>query len=215
MGHYYVDKMLARQPCEPFLCTTRPKDDAIIDWSLSRRPGFVWRLATTTSSPSLSQHLGALFFWHNLRPVCTGCTPEPNTSSTSPAKPYQVYCMHVPSLPLSRLCSLIIATPVSFSHLDLHVTGKIFPSPQPRRIRQVSSTNLPAHACSRFAFVARGLLHSRLLFSDWTWLDLEIDALTSVVGPERSTTRTARLSPLVHTDAVSEQHDKCIPLAFC
>jgi hypothetical protein len=77
MGDYYVDRMLARQPCEPFLCTTRPEGHAIIDWSLSRRPGFVSRLAATTSSPSLSQHLGALFF--GIITGCTGCTPEPNT----------------------------------------------------------------------------------------------------------------------------------------
>jgi len=46
-------------------------------------------------------------------------------------------------------------------------------------------------------------MHPSLLFSDWAQLDLEIHALTSVVGPERSTTRTARLSSLVQTQCPS------------
>jgi hypothetical protein len=85
---------------------------------------------------------------------CTGCTPEPNSSSISPAKPYQVYCMHVPSLPSSRL--LPDYRDADFlSHLDQHVTGKICPSPPTSRIEQVSYTNLPAHACCQFASMAR------------------------------------------------------------
>ncbi|OAG19151.1 hypothetical protein CC77DRAFT_188146 [Alternaria alternata] len=79
------------------------------------------------------------------------------------------YCMHVPSLPSSRLLP-DYRDAVSLSHLDLHVTGKICPSPPTSRFKQ---------------------------------LDLEIHALTSVVGPERSTTRTARLSSLVQTQCPS------------
>jgi hypothetical protein len=108
MGHYYVDTMLARQPCEPFLCTTRYKDHAIIDWSLSRRPGFVSRLATTSSSPSLSQHLGALFFWHNYG--LYGLHPRaehPARLLLSPTKSTACMCLRY----LLLDCSLIIATP--------------------------------------------------------------------------------------------------------
>lgn len=100
--------MLARQPCEPFLCTTRYKDHAIIDWSLSRRPGFVSRLATTSSSPSLSQHLGALFFWHNYG--LYGLHPRAEHLAyllLSPTKSTACMCLRY----LLLDCSLIIATP--------------------------------------------------------------------------------------------------------
>lgn len=144
--------MLARQPCEPFLCTTRYKDHAIIDWSLSRRPGFVSRLATTSSSPSLFQHLGALFFWHNYG--LYGLHPRAEHLAyllLSPTKSTACMCLRY----LLLDCSLIYRDAVSLSHLDLHVTGKICPSPPTSRFKQVSYTNLPAHACSRAALMAR------------------------------------------------------------
>jgi hypothetical protein len=53
--------------------------------------------------------------------------------------------MHVPSLPVSRLLP-DYRDAVSFSHLDLHVTRKIFPSPQPRA-HQAGELRKLARAC--------------------------------------------------------------------
>lgn len=153
----------------PWLCFATGRDD-LVSLSLAASRRFV--------------------FWHNYG--LYGLHPRAEHLAyllLSPTK--STACMCLSSLPLCRCLLPDYRDAVSFSHLALHVTEKSSPAPNLGASNRCVTQTCPAHACSRFASVARRLLHSRLLLSDWTWLGLEIDALTSVVGPERSTTRTA------------------------
>ena len=102
--------MLARQPCEPFLCTTRYKDHAIIDWSLSRPTP--WLRFAAGHDVFVSFPLAAsrrfVFFWHNYG--LYGLHPRAEQLAyllLSPTKSTACMCLRY----LLLDCSLIIATP--------------------------------------------------------------------------------------------------------